>query len=168
MLVPSGICVALCASLFKVSKKAPLESRPVYSLVGWPVHHCNLHLQQISLWWIGDHCFYFSENVNVSWSDAVTQCANNLTADRPLVAGNLVSIHDSMETDFLVSLMRGRHHYDFWIGLHAAVEDTGSYRQWVWSDQSRYGFTNWRFGENENWSSQKASTWTLFFCRGLM
>ena len=68
---------------------------------------------------------------SLSWSVAEGYC-NKL-------GGHLASVHSLEENDFISGLADG----EYWIGAN----DMKTEGQWVWSDGSALGYTNWFAGE---------------------
>nr|AAI50375.1 Zgc:171670 protein [Danio rerio] len=112
----------------------------------------------------GSRCFrFFSRSVN--WVTAERNCQS--------LGGNLASVHDQVENDFLLTLVPGSTRC--WIGGHDGEQDG----QWLWSDGSVYGYTNWCSGEpsggsehcleinwtsNRCWNDQGCSTRMGYLC----
>ncbi|XP_055345941.1 macrophage mannose receptor 1-like [Paramacrobiotus metropolitanus] len=86
------------------------------------------------------NCYYFSKNENKTWEQAHEACVQLLPG-----LSDLVSIHSSIENDFLVTKIKG-HHRGHWIGLHEVAVDTYTH-SFVWSDQSPVRYNNWHFSE---------------------
>ncbi|KAM6281329.1 macrophage mannose receptor 1-like [Porphyrio hochstetteri] len=82
------------------------------------------------------HCYYFEASRKRIWSQANQECAR--------LAGNLVSVQDYSEANFLsdtIKILHGKS-LNFWIGLKK--DDRG---HWVWTDKSAVDFVNWETGE---------------------
>ncbi|XP_055345944.1 macrophage mannose receptor 1-like [Paramacrobiotus metropolitanus] len=86
----------------------------------------------------GEFCYRLSTpSQNLTWLEASNECAT--------ARAGLVSVHTSIENDFLITLMKDRNENDFWTGLHAIQ---GDYDTWYWSDETPFRwYTNWRHGE---------------------
>ncbi|XP_056303014.1 ladderlectin-like isoform X1 [Danio aesculapii] len=108
----------------------------------------------------GSRCFkFFSRSVN--WVTAERNCQS--------LGGNLASVHNQVENDLLLSLVPGSTRC--WIGGHDG-EQNG---QWLWSDGSSFGYTNWCSGEPSsgsehcleiNWTSNRC--WNNVGCSSTM
>ena len=55
----------------------------------------------------------------------------------------MVSIHDDLESDFVLSFYTGT---KFWTGGHRECDECES---WLWSDGTDWLFTNWRWRQGE-------------------
>ncbi|XP_072010312.1 macrophage mannose receptor 1-like isoform X1 [Engystomops pustulosus] len=78
------------------------------------------------------HCYLF-EASSTWWSEAITKCFQ--------MGGHLVSIKDSLESDFLhrhTNLLSDQQQ-NFWIGLYKNVED-----KWFWLDKTPLDYVNWK------------------------
>nr|XP_055046122.1 galactose-specific lectin nattectin-like isoform X1 [Misgurnus anguillicaudatus] len=84
----------------------------------------------------GVKCYKFFPHY-VNWVKAEKNCQS--------VGANLASVRNTMEQNFLLSLL-GYSDTRAWIGGHDA-EIEG---HWLWSDGSQFHFTNWCPGEPNN------------------
>ncbi|XP_077057538.1 ladderlectin-like [Siphateles boraxobius] len=83
----------------------------------------------------GLRCYkYFSQSV--TWITAERNCQS--------LGGNLASVHDQPENDFLLSLLPSSTRT--WVGAHDGEQDG----EWLWSDGTVYDYTNWCSGEPNN------------------
>ncbi|XP_055347013.1 macrophage mannose receptor 1-like isoform X2 [Paramacrobiotus metropolitanus] len=93
----------------------------------------------------GHSCYYFAVNANRTWNESHEACINMLLSSGG-IPSELLSIHSSLENDFLVTELRKYPNKGFWIGLHKV--DIDNYDStFVWSDHSRVTFNNWHFSE---------------------
>ncbi|NP_001188329.1 lectin isoform X1 [Danio rerio] len=99
----------------------------------------------------GSRCFrYFS--VPVNWVTAERNCQ--------LLGGNLVSVQNGMENDFLLSLIPNSER--FFIGGYDGEDE----ENWFWSEGSSFGYTNWCSGEPNNMNTEHCLeiNWTSDRC----
>ncbi|NXT81496.1 MRC1 protein, partial [Zapornia atra] len=85
------------------------------------------------------HCYYFEASRKRIWSQANQECAR--------LAGNLVSVQDYSEANFLsdtIKILHGKSP-NFWIGLKKDARG-----HWIWADKSAVDFVNWETGEPSN------------------
>lgn len=75
----------------------------------------------------------------VSWAHAQQRCLS--------LGGNLATIHNYEENDFVKRLAQGR---EAWIGLSDAQEN----RYWFWINSRPLQYTNWCPGEPNNYKGQ--------------
>ncbi|KAM5158316.1 macrophage mannose receptor 1-like [Mantella aurantiaca] len=106
------------------------------------------------------HCYFLEAELEYEWGEATTKCLQN--------GGNLVSIEDQHEADFLfghlVLLSDKAHH--FWIGAYRNVEG-----KWLWIDNTPMDYVNWGDGEPEERSNNdcvmirsETGTWRIGRC----
>ncbi|XP_055345942.1 macrophage mannose receptor 1-like [Paramacrobiotus metropolitanus] len=94
----------------------------------------------------GGNCYYISPPENVTWDEAHEKCTRELSVSLGRPAAELISIHDDIENDFIIThLYHRRIYHDYWIGLHEVTSG-----QWGWSDNSRIRYTNWHLTETPN------------------
>ncbi|XP_062283177.1 galactose-specific lectin nattectin-like, partial [Scomber scombrus] len=64
------------------------------------------------------------------------------------LGGNLASIHNRWENEFIRNLIYKKHHSyaRAWIGIYDAIQEG----KWLWTDGSTVGFTCWNRGEPNN------------------
>ncbi|KAK9962411.1 hypothetical protein ABG768_007780 [Culter alburnus] len=77
----------------------------------------------------------------------ISQPANWIRAERNCqsLGANLASVHNKLENNFLLSLLPTPSTRS-WVGAHDGVQDG----QWLWSDGTVFGYTNWCSGEPNN------------------
>ncbi|XP_037548756.1 lactose-binding lectin l-2-like [Nematolebias whitei] len=86
-----------------------------------------------------NRCYkYFASRL--TWGEAEMQCLSE--------GANLVSIHNVQDHDFVLSLIKN---FDptrewTWIGLTDMHKEGG----WIWTDGSRYSFSQWDSGQPSN------------------
>ncbi|KAK7156661.1 hypothetical protein R3I94_006641 [Phoxinus phoxinus] len=88
--------------------------------------------------WIefGHHCYkYFSQLTN--WITAERNCQSH--------GANLASVHNKLENDFLLSRLPSSSTRS-WVGAHDGVQEG----EWLWSDGTKFFYTNWCPGEPSN------------------
>ncbi|XP_052362478.1 ladderlectin-like [Oncorhynchus keta] len=87
----------------------------------------------------GSRCFRFV-SIPQSWSDSEQNCL--------ALGGNLASVNNLLEYQFMQALTKNTngHLPDTWIGGFDAVKEG----LWMWSDGSRFDYTNWNTGEPNN------------------
>uniref|UniRef100_A0A8C7J1C1 C-type lectin domain-containing protein n=1 Tax=Oncorhynchus kisutch TaxID=8019 RepID=A0A8C7J1C1_ONCKI len=87
----------------------------------------------------GSRCFRFV-SIPQSWSDSEQNCL--------ALGGNLASVNNLLEYQFMQALTKNTngHLPDTWIGGFDAVKEG----LWMWSDGSRFDYTNWNIGEPNN------------------
>jgi hypothetical protein len=95
----------------------------------------------------GGSCYYFSGPVNKTFEEAYSACKTDTSIIMGLKS-DLVSVHSSLDNDFLLSQSRRLHHrhgsmYDLWIGLRDYNDDF----HLVWTDQTDVDYTNWHIEE---------------------
>jgi Lectin C-type domain len=121
------------------------------------------------------NCYYFSVAANKTFDEAHVACTKEVSIDKGLPRADLVSIHSSLENDFIITQARRAHHrhhgrpgedgsgrppmgppseetrtmYDFWIGLH---HNEGRDEDYEWTDQSPFDYNNWHIGEDPSWN----------------
>ncbi|KAM5158318.1 macrophage mannose receptor 1-like [Mantella aurantiaca] len=93
-----------------------------------------------SISWIPfrSHCYFLEAEMDYEWGEATIKCLQK--------GGNLVSIEDQHEADFLISylvLLRNKAS-SFWIGAYRNVEG-----KWLWIDNTPMDYVNWDDGEPE-------------------
>ncbi|XDV32058.1 hypothetical protein PO909_002955 [Leuciscus waleckii] len=102
--------------------------------------------------WInfGLRCYkYFSHSTN--WITAERNCLS--------LGGNLASVHNKLENDFLLSLLTSSTRS--WVGAHDGVQEG----QWLWSDGTKFFYTNWCPGEpNDQHENCLEINWTSNHC----
>ncbi|XP_056322042.1 ladderlectin-like [Danio aesculapii] len=113
----------------------------------------------------GSRCLkFFSESVN--WITAERNCQS--------LGANLASMQNKVENDFLLSLVPRSTRC--WIGGHDGEQEG----QWLWTDGSVYGYTNWcpeepnnkriencleiNWTSNRCWNDQSCSTLMGYLC----
>nr|XP_046190127.1 ladderlectin-like [Oncorhynchus gorbuscha] len=87
----------------------------------------------------GSRCFRFV-SIPQSWSDSEQNCL--------ALGGNLASVNNLLEYQFMQALTKNTngHLPDTWIGGFDAVKEG----LWMWSDGSRFDYTNWNIGQPNN------------------
>lgn len=87
----------------------------------------------------GSRCIRFV-SIPQSWSDSEQNCL--------ALGGNLASVNNLLEYQFMQALTKNTngHLPDTWIGGFDAVKEG----LWMWSDGSRFDYTNWNTGEPNN------------------
>ncbi|XP_054878128.1 galactose-specific lectin nattectin-like [Poeciliopsis prolifica] len=87
----------------------------------------------------GNRCFIFQNN-QTDWATAERACHR--------YGGNLASVHNKGEFTFLQKLIRFEKgsYQRTWLGGHDAEKEG----VWLWSDGSRFSFTQWGTGEPNN------------------
>ncbi|EDL21951.1 low affinity immunoglobulin epsilon Fc receptor isoform E [Mus musculus] len=110
-----------------------------------------LHFQQ--------KCYYFGKG-SKQWIQARFACSD--------LQGRLVSIHSQKEQDFLMQHINKK---DSWIGL----QDLNMEGEFVWSDGSPVGYSNWNPGEPNNGGQGEdcvmmrgSGQWNDAFCRSYL
>ncbi|XP_031416906.1 ladderlectin-like isoform X2 [Clupea harengus] len=100
--------------------------------------HC---LQTCPRYWFryGTRCFKFVSEAR-SWAKSESHCV--------AMGGNLASVHSIVEHSFIQELIREHTQGTprTWIGGYDAVEEG----RWLWSDGSRFDYTDWSPGEPNN------------------
>ncbi|XP_043921440.1 macrophage mannose receptor 1-like [Protopterus annectens] len=89
--------------------------------------------------------FYGPMAMKKTWSDARDYCQD--------IGGDLASIHSQDEENAIISGMKGeaRYRQNYWIGL-TTLDPTKGY---VWTDDSPMDYTNWNYGEPNNYNGRK-------------
>ncbi|XP_002709740.1 lithostathine-1-alpha-like isoform X2 [Oryctolagus cuniculus] len=84
----------------------------------------------------GSYCYFFYQHPE-TWVDADLFCQN-------MHSGNLVSVINQAEGDFVASLIKesGTNDLKVWIGLH----DPNKNRRWRWSSGSLFSYRSWVVG----------------------
>ena len=87
----------------------------------------------------GSRCFKFV-SIPQSWADSEQHCL--------ALGGNLASVHSPLEYQFMQALTKDTngHLPDTWLGGFDAVKEG----LWMWSDGSRFSYTNWNTDEPNN------------------
>ncbi|KAK2899176.1 hypothetical protein Q8A67_010594 [Cirrhinus molitorella] len=87
-----------------------------------------------------EKCPYGWTNFGVRCFKYCSQAVNWITAEKNCQKedANLASVRSKVENDFLMSLLPTISSLS-WIGAHDGVQEG----QWVWSDGTPYGYTNW-------------------------
>lgn len=128
----------------------PRQARFQFCLTGWES--------------FGGSCYYLG-NIYESWTNAEQYCAG--------YGGNLASVHDIWQYNFLQRLVRNGGHAFAWIGGYH-FEDL-----WRWADGSRFDYHNWELTsptdiykclqlntqESKGWSNHGCSTPFPFVCQ---
>ncbi|KAG9476571.1 hypothetical protein GDO78_003227 [Eleutherodactylus coqui] len=106
------------------------------------------------------HCYLIESSFTRNWAQSSMECLRN--------GANLVSIEDSIESDFLF------HHIEhladrvksFWLGMYRNVEE-----KWLWLDNTPLDFVNWNTGEPSEHSDEDCvemyatvGTWNNIYC----
>ncbi|XP_028664630.1 lactose-binding lectin l-2-like isoform X5 [Erpetoichthys calabaricus] len=75
-----------------------------------------------------------------TWIDAEVQCLS--------LGGNLASVHSSDANQFITTLIKSKDPSGpvTWLGGSNCVRDS----TWLWTDGSKWDFTNWNAGEPNN------------------
>lgn len=93
------------------------------------------------MFFLGDHCYYFSpKDDKKNWQQAEETC-NRLYFEGGK-GFRLISIHDSVEQDFVLTQM-AKDQASRWIGLH---EDPTK-KEFLYSDGTKVDFSHWNWGE---------------------
>uniref|UniRef100_A0A4W5LT95 C-type lectin domain-containing protein n=1 Tax=Hucho hucho TaxID=62062 RepID=A0A4W5LT95_9TELE len=87
----------------------------------------------------GSRCFKFV-SIPQSWADSEQHCL--------ALGGNLASVQNLLEYQFMQALTKDTngHLPDTWLGGFDAVKEG----LWMWSDGSRFDYTNWNTDEPNN------------------
>ncbi|XP_063777611.1 macrophage mannose receptor 1-like [Pseudophryne corroboree] len=106
------------------------------------------------------HCYLFESSSTRYWAEASVECLK--------LGGNLLSIEDSVESDFI------HHHLEalqdkvttFWLGLYKNLEE-----KWLWLDNTPLDFVNWKTGEPSEQEEELCvevhateGTWNNIYC----
>ncbi|KAM5158317.1 macrophage mannose receptor 1-like [Mantella aurantiaca] len=119
-------------------------------------------LESSSVSWIPfrGHCYFLEAEKVYEWGKATINCLQN--------GGNLVSIEDQHEADFLFGhlvLLSDKARY-FWIGAYRNVEG-----KWLWIDNTPMDYVNWGDGEPKERSYlecvrifSRTGNWSVGYC----
>ncbi|XP_065681618.1 fibroblast growth factor receptor-like isoform X2 [Hydra vulgaris] len=83
-----------------------------------------------------DDCYFFSSSPKKNWKHALLSCQK--------YEGNLLSIEDENENEFILNFLKNGSVNHLWIGLKALP------RKYVWSDNTSLLFLNWSNNEPNN------------------
>ena len=84
----------------------------------------------------------------MTWEDARTYCMG--------FGGDLVSIINSSEVNFIYNQTKDMGNYKFWIGLYRNKTTSNSRIGWIWSDGNTFtNFYQWHFGEPNNYKNNE-------------
>uniref|UniRef100_A0A3P9N3W2 Galactose-specific lectin nattectin-like n=1 Tax=Poecilia reticulata TaxID=8081 RepID=A0A3P9N3W2_POERE len=93
---------------------------------------------------LGSRCFIFYFTPRI-WSDAEAFCIS--------IGGNLASIHNNEENDFLSEMItRDTGNPSItWVGGHDAITEG----QWMWSDGSKFDYSSFALGQPDNFAQSE-------------
>ncbi|XP_059210792.1 ladderlectin-like [Centropristis striata] len=93
---------------------------------------------------INGRCFHYFP-APMTWAKAERNCQS--------MGGNLASVHDVQEYHGVQSLIKTATYQskEAWIGASDAQEEG----VWLWTDGSRFSYTNWCPGEPNNWRGRQ-------------
>uniref|UniRef100_A0A8C1S6Z5 C-type lectin domain-containing protein n=1 Tax=Cyprinus carpio TaxID=7962 RepID=A0A8C1S6Z5_CYPCA len=96
-------------------------------------------------------CTYGWTNFGVRCYKLFSQKVNWVTAERKCQSldANLVSVHNKIEHDFLLSLLPSSD-AQCWFGLHDAEQEG----EWLWTDGTPFDYTHWAPGQPDNLQSE--------------
>ncbi|XP_030636628.1 ladderlectin-like [Chanos chanos] len=85
-----------------------------------------------------NRCYFFVSTLQ-TWAEAEKKCLT--------LGGNLASVHNAAEDDFLKKLANNTR---IWIGAYDAAQDG----LWLWSDGSKFDYSGWISGEPNSYQGQ--------------
>lgn len=83
----------------------------------------------------------------VTWEDAQIYCR--------VLGGDLVSIGDRSESNFIKRQLRSLVSDVYWLGLKRNSSGEDAKEGWAWSDGTPLNFSNWAHEEPNNWRNNE-------------